>query len=189
MATTTDTTQEHSDRAAKLERKRKRAKLRRKAKKMDIALRELHKPLPEWDEEELARGRPRAIDGTFRGKAPEWVNSQVVEEAVKRFTDYSSSRMRSLTTQALDLAEQVLQDQSTDKRGRPVVPVSVKWDAAKWLLEQLHGKPTARVEMDLSVRLQAMLGIAMVNPDGETAIDVPSWEEAVDEAEEEEDEE
>lgn len=189
MATTTDTTRDHSDREAKLERKRKRAKLRRKAKKMDIALRELHKPLPEWDEEELARGRPRAIDGTFRGKAPEWVNSQVVEEAVKRFTDYSSSRMRSLTTQALDLAEQVLQDQSKDKRGRPVVPVSVKWDAAKWLLEQLHGKPTARVEMDLSVRLQAMLGIAMVNPDGETAIDVPSWEEAVDEAEEEEDEE
>ena len=170
----------------KLERKRKRAKARRRAKRAEAELTEVYKPLDEWDDEELARGRPRAVDGTFRGSAPTWVTAELLERATKRFKEISQSEMRALTADALLLARRLITSQETDRRGRPLVPVTTQWDAAKWLLEMLHGKPTQRQEIDLSVKLQGILANAMVQPDQATgelmpAIDVPSWEDGDDE--------
>jgi hypothetical protein len=183
-ATTTDTTTPQR----KKELKRKRAKARRLAKKGLEALQDAYKPVEEWDNEELARGRPRNVAGHFTGPEPKWMTAQLAEEAQKRFSKLNRGELRVMIEEGMPLIRKILTDTSTDKRGRPTTPISVKWDALKWLLEMEHGKPTTRIEGDISVRLQAMLGSVLVNPDGapsialaEQVVDAESWEEEEDE--------
>jgi hypothetical protein len=181
-------------REAKLEAKATRARLRRLAQgsarqrtARQVQLHEqLYKPMSEWDAEELARGRPRDKGGAFRGPAPGFLSRQVHEEAIKRFTDLVQSDMRAIIPTAIETVRYILEDDAVDKRGRPLVPMSTKLDAAKWVVEHLVGKPTLRVEADISVRLQSLLGTVMVAPedipDGHRlAIDIPSYEVDLDE--------
>lgn len=164
----------------KREMKQKRARARRKAKKAEAALADVYKPLEEWDEEELARGRPRDHNGNFQGKAPGWISRELHEEAVKQFTEYSRGEVRGLVPKALATIQIILESDEVDEKGRSVVPYATKLDAAKWVVEHLVGKPTQRLEADISVRLQAVLASALVNPDatGElvAAIDADAWE-------------
>lgn len=168
-----------------------RARARRKQLKADEALALLHKPIEEWDDEELARGRPRAKDGTFKGKTPQWINRKVHEEAVRRFQQVVRNDMNVHTIAGLKVLGQLLEDEECDANGKPIVPPSVKAGVAQFLVEHVIGKPTARVEQDISVRLQAVLGAAIINPDeagndglptagfvgpGPGVIDVESWE-------------
>jgi hypothetical protein len=181
MATTTEpTTKKERQKALK----RQRARARRAARHSRELILDAYKPVEEWDNEELARGRPRGVDGTFRGGKPQWLTAQTAEEAAKRFKELNREDLRGVILEGMPLLRRILSDESTDKRGRPTIPISVKWDALKWLLEMEHGKPTTRIEGDISVRLQAMLGAALVNPDGapsialaEEVVDAESWEE------------
>lgn len=170
--------------------KQLRARARRKQIAVEEALEALHKPLVEWDDEELARGRPRAKDGTFKGRTPEWINRKVHEEAVRRFQEIVRRDMNVLTVDALKKLGELLEEDSVDSNMKPVVSASVQADIAKFLVEHVIGKPTTRVEQDISVRLQAVLGASIVNPtpDGGTMptagfltqgtiIDADSWEE------------
>lgn len=169
--------------------KQLRARARRKQLAADEAIAALHKPLEQWDDEELARGRPRAKDGTFKGKAPQWINRKVHEEAIRRFQEAVRRDMNVHTIAALQKLGDLLDSVETDSNGKPIVPASVQADIAKFLIEHVVGKPTARVEQDISVKLQAVLGAAIVNPtpDGGTiptagflaqgtVIDAESWE-------------
>jgi len=109
------------------------------------------------------------------------MSRQVHEEAIKRFTDLVHSDMRAIVPTAIETVRFILENEAVDRRGRPLVPMSTKLDAAKWVVEHLVGKPTVRVEADISVRLQSLLGAVMVSPeeipDGHRlAIDVPSVE-------------
>jgi hypothetical protein len=163
--------------------KQARAKARRKARLRDKAVQELYKPLEEWDEDEMAHGRPKAADGTFRGRDPKWITRQVHEEAIRRFKDLSQAELRAIVPEALKQLRTIVTCDDTDEDGKRLVPMSTKLDAIKFTVEHLLGKPTARVEMDISARLQAMLGVALVNPDGQPAISVQSWEQSDDEEE------
>jgi hypothetical protein len=122
------------------------------------------KPLAEWDNEELARGRPRDKDGRFRGSAPAWVSGEIHEEAMDRFTSIVKTGMRVATVDAIEVIKSILNDESVDNRGRNVVGAGTKLDAAKFLIEHVVGKPTQRIESDVSVKLQAILGVVMANP-------------------------
>ena len=126
------------------------------------------KPLADWDEEELARGRPRNAAGNFKGPKPAWVSAELHEEAMDRFKSVIRTGMRVASVDAINFMQKVLVDDSTDNRGRPLVPASTKLQAAMFLAEHLVGKPTQRIESDVSVKLQAILGTVMVNP-GEQA--------------------
>ncbi len=159
----------------KAEKKQLRAKARRKAKskkirRMEREISELYKPIEQWDDEELARGRPRNSLGTFAGPAPTWVKRDVHEEAVGRFKEVAGSDMRALVPTAITTVRNILEMNGQDDKGRPLVPPSVKLDAAKWVVEHLIGKPTQRTEMDISIKLQAILAGAMVT-EGDDAID------------------
>lgn len=123
-----------------------------------------NKPLREWDNEELARGRPRNKDGTFSGPAPAFVTAEVHEEAMDRFTSIVRTGMRVATVDAIKFMQEMITDQELDNRGKPVVGASTKLDAAKFLVEHIIGKPTQRTETDISVKLQGILGAIMVNP-------------------------
>lgn len=173
--------------------KRARAKARRLAKRTAEILPDAYKPIAEWDNEELARGRPRAVDGTFAGIGPKWMGPQVMEEAIKRFKELAGAEMRVVSRSSVDLIKKLIECDDKDRRGRPLVPWSVRLDAAKFAWEVVHGKPTQRQEIDMSVKLQGILGTAMVQPgpagELEPAImDVPSWEDEDEDEDEENDE-
>lgn len=123
-----------------------------------------NKPLREWDNEELARGRPRNKDGTFSGPPPQMVSAEVHEEAMERFTSIVRTGMRVATVDALKVLNNLLVDEELDNRGKPVVPAGTKADIAKFLVEHIIGKPTQRVESDVSIKLQGLMAAVMVNP-------------------------
>lgn len=145
--------------------RRQAARKNNRGKKMSEAEFEaLYKPIEEWDLEELARGRPRNIDGNFRGRKPGWITREVHERAMEMFVDLTKAEMGALAPSALDSLRWVLTSDETDERGKPVVPASAKNQAAGMILEHIVGKPKQHMQQDISVKLQGILGSVMVNP-------------------------
>lgn len=146
-----------------------RARARRRAKRGEImSTQELEylyrKPIDEWDLEELSHGRPRGPNGDFSGPHPKWISSALHEEAMERYTAAVKTEMNATTVDALDTLKHLINNDDCDDKGKPVVPASVKLDAAKFLIEHVIGKPKQRIESDVSVKLQGILGQVMVNP-------------------------
>jgi hypothetical protein len=144
--------------------KQLRARARRRRRSAEQAMEVLYKPVAEWDEEELSRGRPRDKNGQFRGSPPGWVTREVHEEAMTRFRSIVKDRMASHTIKAVDFIGRMIDDNSVDEDGKPVVPFSTRLDGSKFLVEHVLGKPKQRVEQDISVRLQGMLAASVVVP-------------------------
>lgn len=146
---------------------RARARRRRKRNK-HLTEQELgylyQKPVEEWDLDELAHGRPRNAKGHFAGPKPQWVDRVVYEEAMAKYLSVVKSRMKITTVDALDVLKDIITDDNYDEKGKPIVPASTKLDAAKFLIEHVVGKPTQRIENDVSVKLQGILGQVIVNP-------------------------
>lgn len=143
---------------------RQRARRKMKVAQDEIAVLYEGRGIETWDAEELARGRPRAKDGTFKGKAPSFIDRNLHEQIVKRFEEIVREEMNAHTVDALKIVQTILGDEEVDDKGRPRVAASVKLDAAKFLIEHVIGKPKQRTETDISVKLQGILGHAMVNP-------------------------
>jgi len=147
---------------AKQIRQRARRKLRKLSPEEQTAL--WGKDLQHWDLEELARGRPRDKNGQWKGPAPGFLSRQMHEEIIARFETIVREEMNGHTVDALKLLGKVLNDEKVDNKGRPLVPASTKVDVAKFLIEHIIGKPKQRVESDISVKLQGILGHAIANP-------------------------
>lgn len=146
-----------------------RARARRKMKRKEFITEQeqdylYQKPVEDWDLEELARGRPRNSKGTFTGPRPKWISAQVHEAAMERYTAAVKTDMRATTVDALETIRWIINNDEVDDKGKPVVPAGTKLEASKFLLEHVVGKPTQRVEADVSVKLQAILGQVLVNP-------------------------
>lgn len=124
----------------------------------------LYKPIEEWDLEELAKGRPRNSQGTFSGRAPEWITREVHEQAMGRFVDLVKSDMNEAGISAITTLKWVLENEEKDDKGKYLVPASTKTQAAMFFLEHIVGKPKQEVKQDISVKLQGILGAVMVNP-------------------------
>ncbi|WP_326561390.1 hypothetical protein [Micromonospora sp. NBC_01796] len=101
------------------------------------------KPVEEWDPAELAHGRPRASDGSFRGATPKWITPKVIAEAQRRL----KSRARGLLLEHVESAAKVLgelmRDPNTDDR--------VRADIAKFTIDHAIGKAQIKVDADISV--------------------------------------
>lgn len=141
-----------------------RARSRRRKAVYEKELAEMYKPVEEWDAEELARGRPRAADGSFKGKPPMWMTTAFHEQIIRRFEVIVKEEMNSMTVEALTVLATVLKDNTTDFRGKDRVSPNVKVDVAKFLIEHIIGKPKQRTESEVSVKLEGLLGLAMVQP-------------------------
>lgn len=146
-----------------------RARARRKARRNQIMTEaefsHLYKPVDEWDLEELARGRPKDRRGRFSGPAPSFMPREIHEKSLERFKHVVKTKMNEHTVTALDAVHWVLENTEVDDKGKPIIPASTKLDAAKFLIEHVVGKPTQRVENELSVKLQSILGVVMAHPD------------------------
>lgn len=136
-------------------------RLHRKHKSPGPELELLYKPIEEWDMEELARGRPRTIAGDFRGRPPTWVSRALYEQAMDRFKVIMRQNVNKEAAGAIDIIHALMVNEDKDDKGKALVPPSVKLDAAKWLTEHVIGKPTQRIEQDISVKLQAVLAQVM----------------------------
>lgn len=146
-------------------RARARRKMARKEVMSEQEMEYLYqKPIEDWDMEELARGRPRNSKGTFTGPRPKWINAQVHEQAMEKYTAAVKTDMRATTVDALGAIRWIIQNEEVDEKGKPIVPPSTKLEASKFLLEHIVGKPTQRIESDVSVKLQGILGQVLVNP-------------------------
>lgn len=145
-------------------KKQIRQRARRRGKITREEFETLYKPIDEWDDEELARGRPRNAAGNFKGPAPMWITREMHETIMSRFSDLVKQDMRVHTVTALDVVRKVMTENRVDAKGKPLVPPSTKLDAAKFLIEHEVGKPTQRTETDISVKLQAILANATASP-------------------------
>lgn len=146
-----------------------RNRMRRKIKRTEIMTEEelaflYRKPVSEWDLEELARGRPKDAEGHFHGPKPKWITTAMHEESMTRYTAAVKAEMNTTTVDALGIVKWLINDDERDSRGKPLVAPSTKLEAAKFLIEHVVGKPTQRLEQDVSVKLQGILGQVMVNP-------------------------
>lgn len=149
---------------ARARRRAARGSKSRKPIMSELEFEALYKPIEDWDLEELARGRPRDVDGGFRGRKPSWITREVHERAMEQFQLAIKTEMGVMGTTALDTLRYVLDNEDTDERGKPIVPASAKNQAAMFLLEHVVGKPKQQVQQDISVKLQGILGAVMVNP-------------------------
>ncbi len=123
-----------------------------------------HKPIEEWDMEELAHGKPRNASGNFKGRKPSWVTPAVGEEMSKRFKAVIKEHMNVHTVSALEKLGELIENDERDEKGKPIVAPSVQLQAAQFLLEHVVGKPKQEVKSEISVALQGVLAQVMVNP-------------------------
>lgn len=146
-----------------------RARARRRAKRADLMSEQeqevlYRKPIEDWDLQELAKGRPRAADGTFRGPKPSWITREVHERSMELFKAAVKSDMNATTVDALGAIKLIIENDEVDDKGKPIVPAGTKLDAAKFLIEHVVGKPKQVLEADISVKLQGILATVMANP-------------------------
>jgi hypothetical protein len=126
------------------------------------------KPLDEWDWEELQRGYPRGPSGRF-GKQPEWASLVVARlEVQDRLRQMTKSQISVHAGKALKTIVDLMDDDSLDIDGKPVVPPAVRLKAAEYVLDQTVGKATA-IHQTNTDNFQNLLASCMVNDDGEDA--------------------
>jgi hypothetical protein len=145
-------------------RRRANRRIRKGQRITDEAFKAAYKDIDEWDDEELARGRPRDTNGQFRGAPYKYIPREVHERAVERFKVLVREQMNVHSIEALKTIQMVLESDEVDHKGKPIVPASTKLDAAKFLLEHIVGKPVQPTQSEVSVKLQGILGAVMVNP-------------------------
>lgn len=149
-------------------KKQARARARRahaRNQRIDAEIDLLYKPLDEWDSEELAAGVPRELWGVKKAGQLKWMPRAVHEQIVDRYQAIVKDEMRALTPAAIRMLQTLLESEEKDRRGKPVVSANVKLSIIQLLIEHVVGKPTQRIEADISVKMQAMLAHVMVVPD------------------------
>lgn len=153
-------------------RRRAERKLKKGLHLTDEEMEILFKPLDQWDLEELKRGRPRGIDGKFRGPTPQgFLRAEIKEKIREELQRRVRGKLDTLTIDALSTIEAIMDNNEIDGRGRPIVPAGVKMRAAEFVVDHMMGKPVARVENDLSAKLMAVLGDVMVAPGAQLTAD------------------
>jgi hypothetical protein len=134
------------------------------------------KPLDEWDVYELAHGKPRDEDGGFRkGVMPSWFAPVLQAEIEKRFQAAAGQKMKVVGLEGMVMARKLMRRASSE---------NVRLEASKFFMEQVFGKAVQRVNLEGQLKIEALLGAALVNPDGGAAY---GFQKVLDEAGETED--
>lgn len=127
------------------------------------------KPLDEWDLEELARGRPRAKNGKFAGRAAQWIQPSVAMEARRRLFQHAYGGMARHLDLALETVANLMNCTDLDENGRPIVDAAVKLKAAMFIIEHIVGKPKTHIELEATDMAKQTLASALVLDDGSPA--------------------
>ena len=152
------------------ERRNARQRARHKIAKTDISAEIAaiyDKPIEQWDDEEITRGRPRSSDGTFRGRTPSFLTPALQAERQRRLRQLMTNDLGTFAADALRTIHSVMMDNRRDDDGKLVVPASVRVDAAKYLVDQFIGKAKISVDLNEHNPLMELMAGILVNPDGE----------------------
>lgn len=125
--------------------------------------------LEEWDMEELARGRPREPDGTFRntGKTPRWLTPAIAVEARRRLIEKTYGGMAKHLPAAIKVMYELMTSEEIDYNGKPVVDSRTKFAAAAFIIEHFVGKPRMFVELEeKKPEINKAIAAAIVLDDG-----------------------
>lgn len=95
--------------------------------------------IDDLDDEELARGRPRSSDGTFKGVAPKVIPTALHNRMRKELFERAETKLR---TGLVDSAKFMIDVVGNDK-----IDVKTRLDAAKWVFERVMGKNPDRVQL------------------------------------------
>jgi hypothetical protein len=138
-----------------------RERARRKAAKGDVSaeIELLYKPLDQWTDEEIARGKLKGPDGTFRGGRPSWMTTAIQEERRRRLRQLMTYELGTMAADALRTIQAVMLDPETSGKD--------KLSAATYLVDQFMGKATTTVDVGQVGALENFLADVLVNPDGE----------------------
>jgi hypothetical protein len=148
-----------------------RRRLKQNVDRLDEAIRAdialvYKKPVEEWDWDELSHGRPRGDNGKFTGPKPSWITPAVTAEAKRRMRSMTEDQIMVYADGAIKVLGEIMNDDSCDDFGKPNTPASVKLQAAQYILNQIIGTPTARVQIEEYNPLAELMGGILVNPDG-----------------------
>ncbi len=92
------------------------------------------------DDEELARGYPRAEDGTFRGR-PAVIPTAVHQRVQRELFARAGEALRTNLVKAAETMASIAADKDQDPK--------VRMDAAKWVIERIMGKsPEVTVQVE-----------------------------------------
>lgn len=149
---------------------RRRLRRKEKARAQDLDLYQdliYGKRIEDWDLEELARGRPRAKDGTFKGRTPGWLTPAIQNEAKRRLLEETYGLLAGHVHQAVKVMGQLLVSDEVDDNGKPVVDSKTKYAAAAFIIEHMIGKPQALVKMEVEVsEAKEAIAAAIILDDG-----------------------
>lgn len=124
------------------------------------------KPIEDWDNEELARGRPRNKNGGFTGRVPTWITPTIQKEAKKRLLDETFGAMSMHVHSAIRTVVKLMTSEETDEKGKPIVDARTQLAAAMFLIENIVGKPKAIMEVQAEDFTRQALAGAIVLDDG-----------------------
>lgn len=158
--------------------KQVRARLRRRAERYGgadpkgiVTTREVEllykKPIEQWDNEELARGRTRDKNGGFMGSAPGFITREMQEKAFQLLTKKLRQENSVLSLTAQKIIAELLEDDERDENGRPITPAAVKAKLADSVLDRVLGKATTPIVAEVSVKLESVLADVMVDGPGQ----------------------
>lgn len=125
------------------------------------------KPVEEWDLEELAHGKPRNADGSFRGRPPTWITPEVTREAKKLLYTQTLGKMGAHVDTAVKVVANLMTNEETDDKGKPIVDARTKLAAAQFIIEHVVGKPDKVVTLDATDSARQMFAAAIVLDDGQ----------------------
>lgn len=163
---------ERSNRPASVKKRLRKADQIFEDAKADVEL-YYKKPIEEWDFEELQRGKPRNRNGDFSGGRPKWLTPVLMAEAQSRLRTMTANELGQYAGAAIKVMVELMETSR--------VPM-VRFNAAKYVLDQIIGLPTQRVEAKAQTAFESLLADVMVNPDGSSdgmVIDLAEgdWEE------------
>ena len=111
------------------------------------------------DDEELSRGQLRALDGTFRGRPPRVVPSELVQAMRREWLKRAEARLREAL---LDKGIGTLTSLADD----PSIDAAVRLRAAEKIIERTMGKVPDRVQLAAEDPVETLFRSILNDPFG-----------------------
>lgn len=110
------------------------------------------------DDEELARGYPRAKDGTFKGRPPNVIPRIMQDEITRRLLARGQEKLKENYLAAMDVLVKVAQDTSVD--------AATRTRTAQYLVERLAGKTPERIHVAAEDPVETLFKNILADPGG-----------------------
>jgi hypothetical protein len=103
----------------------------------------------ELDNEELARGYPKASDGSFRGRPPQVIPTALHNRMRKELFERAEVQLKKDLPDAAKFMSEIIADEEVD--------VKIRLDAAKWLIERVMGKNPTQIQISADAPFMELL--------------------------------